>query len=204
MAIGRSRSLRSEQLHYKCIIWMKHCPTCNQDKPIIEFYKASNGKARGLCKECHNKSVVGWQKTSGKDSRLRSLKKYARSEGFKDKSRIRRKTPSARFDQLLRASKNRNLPSNITLEVYLKLTENNQCIYCMGPLPLSGIGLDRIDNLKGYLLDNVLPCCGECNRIRSDVYTIEEMKTIIGPAVRRLRELRNQLPLVAHGERAAL
>lgn len=27
-------------------------------------------------------------------------------------------------------------------------------------------GIDRVDNTKGYLLDNVVPCCGVCNRMK--------------------------------------
>ena len=29
-------------------------------------------------------------------------------------------------------------------------------------------GVDRIDNTKGYTLDNCLPCCGTCNMIKND------------------------------------
>jgi len=28
-------------------------------------------------------------------------------------------------------------------------------------------GLDRADNSKGYELDNVVPCCGRCNRAKN-------------------------------------
>lgn len=30
-------------------------------------------------------------------------------------------------------------------------------------------GIDRWDNTKGYSLDNCVPCCGECNRMKSDM-----------------------------------
>jgi len=33
-------------------------------------------------------------------------------------------------------------------------------------------GIDRIDNTKGYSLDNIKPCCGECNYMKRD-YEIE-------------------------------
>jgi hypothetical protein len=29
-------------------------------------------------------------------------------------------------------------------------------------------GLDRVDSSKGYILGNVVPCCGECNGMKSD------------------------------------
>jgi len=48
-------------------------------------------------------------------------------------------------------------------------------------------GLDRKDNLKGYTLSNVVPCCLRCNRIKSNLFTFEEMVAL---AV----FLRDQLP----------
>ena len=180
---------------------MKHCTPCDKDKPLTDFYKGSNGVIRGICKECHNESVTRWQKTKGKDSRLRSKKKYAGSTKRKASGKRHRATVQGRYRTMEKSSLSKGFPTDITKEQYSILVAA-PCTYCGGPLPVSGIGLDRIDDLKGYTQNNVLPCCGECNRIRSDVYTVEEMRTIIGPAIRKLRELRN--PLVAHGERAAL
>jgi len=34
-------------------------------------------------------------------------------------------------------------------------------------------GIDRVDNSKGYIEDNVTPCCGRCNRAK-DTYKQEE------------------------------
>jgi hypothetical protein len=39
-----------------------------------------------------------------------------------------------------------------------------------------GIGLDRLDNEKGYTLDNVVPCKGWCNVMRNTRLTVEETK----------------------------
>lgn len=36
-------------------------------------------------------------------------------------------------------------------------------------------GLDRYDNSKGYIIDNVVPCCTTCNKIKSDM-SINELK----------------------------
>jgi len=32
-------------------------------------------------------------------------------------------------------------------------------------------GLDRIDNAKGYILDNVVPCCKHCNYAKRNMST---------------------------------
>lgn len=39
-------------------------------------------------------------------------------------------------------------------------------------------GLDRVDNTKGYTIDNVVPCCGTCNKAKN-TQTIEEFKAWI-------------------------
>lgn len=40
-------------------------------------------------------------------------------------------------------------------------------------------GLDRIDNTKGYSIDNVLTACKHCNALRMDVLTVDETKAVI-------------------------
>jgi hypothetical protein len=42
-----------------------------------------------------------------------------------------------------------------------------------------GAHLDRIDNNKGYLFNNVLPCGSLCNSIRMNNLTVEETKDCI-------------------------
>jgi hypothetical protein len=42
-----------------------------------------------------------------------------------------------------------------------------------------GTGLDRIDNSKGYIKHNVLPCIGWVNKMRMDNLTVEETKIAV-------------------------
>jgi len=67
---------------------------------------------------------------------------------------------------------------NLTFTEYTNLLMQG-CYYCSKSLygdGQSGSGLDRIDNKKGYLRGNVLPCCKDCNRGRNVVFTVEEWK----------------------------
>jgi hypothetical protein len=51
------------------------------------------------------------------------------------------------------------------------------CTYCSKNLfEEKGCSLDRLNNDLGYTVENVVPCCGNCNTVRSDVLTHEEMK----------------------------
>ena len=41
------------------------------------------------------------------------------------------------------------------------------CYYCGSSIRT--IGLDRVDNSKGYFVDNVVPCCTACNKMKVDM-----------------------------------
>ncbi len=84
---------------------------------------------------------------------------------------------------------------SLSPDEYASLRDES-CTYC-GSIPEAnkyGVGLDRLDNSKGYEPDNVVPCCGPCNKIRGDRLTPEEM-TVAMQAVLRLRQ-KNKLRLV--------
>lgn len=47
------------------------------------------------------------------------------------------------------------------------------------------IGVDRLDNLRNYSLDNIVLCCGPCNAIKSSILSSEEMR-LLGPHIREI------------------
>ena len=48
----------------------------------------------------------------------------------------------------------------------------------------------QILNNLDYSIDNVAPCCNECNVARSDHFSIDEMKNFVGPAIREVKLVR--------------
>jgi hypothetical protein len=100
----------------------------------------------------------------------RHFEQLRRSEGYHAKHT---RKPATRFTDCKRYAKSRGLEWAISFEDYCHLL-NYKCTYCGGPLPETKVGLDRIDNNKGYSLDNVVPCCYYCNHLRSDAFTHEE------------------------------
>jgi hypothetical protein len=72
-------------------------------------------------------------------------------------------------------SKRRKIHFDLSFEDYIKI-RLQPCFYC-GKQPLSHNQgwLDRINNDLGYILTNVLPCCGPCNKHRYIGWTVEEM-----------------------------
>ena len=79
----------------------------------------------------------------------------------------------------------------LTYEDFIGLITPEQCHYCSKKLNFSphtrddkgnytsrAYQLDRKDNNKGYTLENVVLCCWECNRLKSDIYSYEDFKRI--------------------------
>ena len=74
----------------------------------------------------------------------------------------------------------RKLIFDITIEQFESLSKQ-ACVYC-GELPKQEArkdfiynGMDRVDSTKGYNLENVVPCCGICNRAKYTL-TVKEFK----------------------------
>ena len=97
-----------------------------------------------------------------------------------DKLRNERKSLKRRHSQLKTSSKRRGLECNITEEYYKVLMSEAICHYCHSHIgETSGYALDRVDNLKGYLTDNVVPCCKLCNVMKNNLSEIDFEEHII-------------------------
>lgn len=82
-----------------------------------------------------------------------------------------------------RNAKKRNLIFEVTIDQFQEISKQS-CVYC-GELPKQEArkdflynGMDRVDSTKGYTLDNIVPCCGICNRAKYTL-TVEEFKAWI-------------------------
>lgn len=130
------------------------CCACNETKFIIEFY--TNSGLYQSCKDCISKAKT---QTNRKTILWSNRARYIRAKA---------------------SAKQRKKEFALTLAEYGELISKS-CYYCNDQLRTDksrGIGLDRIDNSIGYNKDNVLPCCGFCNEIRSDKLSVEEMKKV--------------------------
>ena len=113
------------------------------------------------------------------------------ARGFKE---IREELVRLRYAALLHAAKGRKVEVTLTLDEYRQVTASD-CAYCGGDLPFAGYGLDRKDPSRGYTLDNVVPCCRVCNRIKTDLLDPQTMVGIKGRLCeRRLRAILQQMP----------
>lgn len=146
----------------------KQCPTCN-----VEFIATRKDKT--FC------SRLCYRRSPGVKERYRY-----RNDKNRDKNKYE---PKWRHQRLQSSARKRNLEMSIGLDEYVKLIENG-CHYCESNiLKETGCGLDRIDNSKGYTLNNIVPCCGKCNQIRNVHLTKDEMEVAMKAVLKYRGEL---------------
>jgi len=71
--------------------------------------------------------------------------------------------PHRRFNIVEHGAKNRGYSFNLSLEQFITFW-NKPCHYCGSEI--NGVGIDRVDNNIGYELDNCVPCCSKCNKMK--------------------------------------
>lgn len=161
----------------------KLCTQCGQKKVIASFYKIKNSNntstiyRRPECKAC----CYTYRKTS---------------KGTEELNRYRH-SPKGRFVYLKAAAKRRNILCLLTLSEFENII-GQPCFYCkdfFAPDLTCGCGLDRLDSSKGYLIDNVVSCCGVCNSLKLDKFSVQETLAAV-QAIIHVRENSNTLSLV--------
>ncbi len=144
-----------------------------------------------LCQcDCGNTKVLKFSDMSG--NHTRSCGCLVR-EVNKNNTYRQKPDGSSAFNQLYLAYKKsaryRGLSFEITEGEFRMLTKSD-CFYCDLPPSLQAstvkkthgeyiyTGIDRIDNSKGYTLDNVKPCCKQCNYAKRDLSEQEFLEWI--------------------------
>lgn len=117
--------------------------------------------------------------------------KYGPAKEVKDFRELEAQQIRAKASKMISAYNNKDKKrgfekSDLTIEWVIENIFNAECTYCGDTKRL---GADRLDNSRNHDMDNVVPCCFECNVARSDNFSHEEMK-VIGQAVRAVKESR--------------
>lgn len=94
------------------------------------------------------------------------------------------------LNELKHTCKKKGYTFTITYEEFLTFIDR-PCNYCDKKLAFNkhtrdsnsnyvsrAYQLDRKNNSLGYTIDNVVPCCWECNRLKSNIYSYEEFMRI--------------------------
>ena len=137
-----------------------------------QYYLANKEKLLAQQKEyrINNKHRINFARKLEWEKRWRA----ENPDKVRRRDRISNRRPKGRFAHLRHRAKIQGWEITITFEEFLHLIKQ-PCFYCNGVLNETGGGLDRVDPTKGYLIDNVRPCCLACNQAKND-HTEQEFK----------------------------
>lgn len=146
----------------------------------IRIESTSNGKRYyHLCIECNKE--IGPNQNSALKTR----------SGYCNKCFKKQQHPAGQrlLTRINHSAKDRTTVS-LTIEQAAFLGQINICHYCGNKITWTGsnINLDRKNSEKGYDWNNVVVCCFDCNKVKSNVLSYEEMR-IAMQAVRLYRSI---------------
>lgn len=175
---------------------MKICSKCKLPKE--EFY-ADKRKPDGLkswCKQCH---LDDSRKREGLYNETRRRYRADHKEEAKEKKRVYylnnketvlksnkayMQSLNGRLISYKNGAKLRNIEWDLSKEEFETLWQK-PCTYCGSEI--STIGIDRLDSKQGYKIDNITPCCYQCNIIKMD-YSKDEF-------INKIKQIYNYLKL---------
>lgn len=123
------------------------CVGCGKD---FEKYMTRYNRPSKLCKGCNENQKI--QDDKRKD-RIRNYKQ----ENYKN-------IPSF-FKEYVTGASERGYSMELQYKDFNQMVLS-QCYYCKFQKDGEVIGIDRIDNSKGYSKENCVPCCAICNRMK--------------------------------------
>ena len=172
---------------------MKTCTKCGEVKSLDDFCKSkrsSDGRF-SQCRDCNRARAKKWREDNPEKRKRYNKKHYAenreehiakvqkwRSENeehlkeyrkqYYDENRERvrerwnnwRLTPEGKFSEYKRRANSYDREFSLTME-YFRAFWQKPCHYCAAEIKT--VALDRVDNDKGYIPGNVVPCCQSCN-----------------------------------------
>jgi hypothetical protein len=123
-----------------------NCIKCNIELTINNYSISAKNKKYYICNNCNAKRIAEYRIKKPWITKINNI---------------------IRYEHVIKHGW--NIPKEIA---YCLIT--SPCAYC-GEIPNELNGLDRIDNNKGYTIDNVVPCCKNCNWAKNDL-SINEFK----------------------------
>ena len=148
-------TMTDEQIYESLGDKKKICPSCDEKKDPKEF-QIDRHKKIGLftyCRECGNSRSRVYCKENNEKQRKRYRKYINKSS----------KKLTYRYQQYKKGAEKRSISFNISIDEFSKFWRKN-CSYCDSEIET--IGLDRVNSKSGYEIDNIVPCCFDCNNLK--------------------------------------
>lgn len=169
---------------------MKICSKCKISKEKTEFYKDSR-KPDGLkswCKLCHledskkrekkyNETRKKWRENNKEESRIKKRDYYnKKKDDILLSNKSWRQTFKGRLLSYIRGAKQRNIEWKLTDDQFKSFWDKS-CYYCGEQI--KGVGIDRLNSDKDYVIDNCVSCCFKCNKIKMELSYNEFLERVI-------------------------
>lgn len=144
---------------------LKLCSSCKEIKPAIDFYTRNNGKnLRTKCIKCLNKHEYSRKEDIQTSSyiacRQRSSKNRLKLLRFERANEIKREKYIL-LETRKQDKKKFKIVNDLDREFILNLIKDG-CSYCKRQQSECKMTLDRIDNAKGHMKNNVIASCTNC------------------------------------------
>jgi hypothetical protein len=126
---------------------MRLCTICGKD---FEGFTTRYGKESMLCKDCTSKQAIQDKK---REDRIRNYKEEnsKNTEGY--------------YKEYIKKATLKGREITIDFNDFLNFVTSS-CYYCNHSSETETIGIDRINNSRGYIKENCVPCCWKCNRMK--------------------------------------
>jgi hypothetical protein len=155
---------------------LKICCQCKIPKELSQFYKATSRKdGHGTrCIECSKiYQHLDYQINREKRDATRKIWREKHPGHEAQRCLLYNQSPRGKYRQYKTEAKSRNLLLDLTFEEFMTFWQR-PCSYCGEEI--KAIGLDRVDNTKGYSIDNCVSCCGYCNWMKKDLSVSDWIK----------------------------
>lgn len=130
------------------------------------------------CLACHDKAYA--KELCRRHYSQNKYRSYSRKQKkkFNDKWLKWSRTLRGQFTTSKNKVTHKGVSWKLTFEQFAEL-RSKPCFYCDGPLPETSIGLDRLVAEEGYSVNNVVPCCRNCNMLKGDMLTLRETLEVL-------------------------
>jgi hypothetical protein len=107
-----------------------------------------------------------WNLCHTKKIKIRQFSSPSQERDYNNRTK-----PNAKYSTYSRNAKNRDLEFDLSYDEFMTFWQE-PCYYCGDEIET--IGLDRKNNMIGYVIDNIVPCCTTCNYIKRNILNTEE------------------------------
>jgi hypothetical protein len=156
--------IKRDHNNCKCLV----CGNEFHSKP----YEIKRGKGKYCSYKCYYESRSKQKLNNGVKFNTNNSSKE-KNGNYKNGSSI------YKLSNYIRNAKNRNIECSLEIDDVKELWQK-PCVYCGSPIKT--IGIDRIDNSKGYVKGNIASCCQLCNWMKRELTVdkfIDHIKRVI-------------------------